>query len=205
MNTFQEISASKSALAKRKAHYGLAINDANYLTSRRVNGKKINCPYFVVWYGMIKRCYSESFQEASNTYKGCTVAADWLLFSNFKLWMEKQDWQDKELDKDILIQGNKIYSKDTCVFVCNAINNLFITRKACRGTTKLGVNIEKASGKFRAYCSDKGKTISLGRYTSEDEAHEAYKKYKYKLIKGLALKQKEPLRSAMLNYVIPEY
>ena len=42
----------------------------------------------------------------------------------------------------------------------------------------------------------------LGRYGTAKEAHDAYKEFKYKLIKEVALLQNEPLRSALLNYVI---
>jgi len=38
--------------------------------------------------------------------------------------MERQDWEGKHLDKDILIPGNKIYSPDRCIFVSSLINLL---------------------------------------------------------------------------------
>lgn len=30
------------------------------------------------------------------------MADEWNTFSNFKNWMEKQNWEDKQLDKDII-------------------------------------------------------------------------------------------------------
>lgn len=107
--------------------YGVGNNDADYVVEKReeigyVGGKRRRklmwvCPYYQTWKDMIKRCYSTKCQEKFPTYKGCSVSADWHTFSNFKAWMEKQNWEGKQLDKDILIEGNKVYSPETCVFV----------------------------------------------------------------------------------------
>jgi hypothetical protein len=120
--------------------------------------------------------------------------------------MIKQDWQEKDLDKDILIQGNKIYNAESCIFVSRAINTLLLTAGASRGKLKIGVNLTKNGAKFAAHCNSiNNKLVHIGHYHTEDEAHEAYKKYKYKLISDIASKQLEPLKTAMLNYVILEY
>ncbi len=120
--------------------------------------------------------------------------------------MEKQDWQGKDLDKDILFHGNKVYSAMACVFVSSEINKLLNSNDSARGEYKLGVYFKKENNKFLARCSDgAGKRIHLDYYKNEDEAHEAYKKYKYKLISDIASQQTEPLKSAMLNHVILEY
>jgi hypothetical protein len=36
----------------------------------------------------------------NDTDTGCSVSDDWKYFSNFKLWMEKQDWGRKHLDDE---------------------------------------------------------------------------------------------------------
>ena len=94
----------------RKLVCGVGINDADYAvveweTIGYVNGKQNQkrvweCPYYKVWGSMLKRCYSDKYQERYQTYKGCTVSEEWLTFSNFKNWMEKQDWEGKHLDKE---------------------------------------------------------------------------------------------------------
>ena len=88
---------------------------------------------------MLARCYSAKFQEHCPTYTGCTVAEDWLKFSNFKDWMEKQQWEGKQLDKDILFEGNKVYGPDTCVFVSPMVNTFTIDSGAARGKWLIGV------------------------------------------------------------------
>ena len=187
---------------KKKLIFGVGINDANYIVSPIVNGKKINCPFYAVWKDMLKRCYSLNFKQLRPSYIGCTVDKEWLLFSNFKSWMTKQDWEGKCIDKDILIQKNKIYSRFTCIFVSQAINNLLLNRASARGKYPLGVYCVNKPKRYVSRCKVFGKTKYIGHYYSAEEAHEAYKKFKYKHIAEVASQQSEPLRSALLNYVI---
>ena len=183
--------------------YGVGTNDADYDVSVVIDGVTHTCPYYTKWANMLKRCYSQNYQKSQQTYKGCVTCGEWLLFSNFKGWMEKQDWQGKELDKDILVQGNKIYSPELCIFVTTKINKLLNTQLSKRGKYKIGVSFCKRSGKFVSRCRDgNGNNASLGYFPTELEAHKAYKEFKYKLIADIASKQVEPLKSALLNYTI---
>ena len=79
--------------------------------------------------------------SVSPTYKGCSVSEEWLRFSNFKRWMEKQDWDGKQLDKDILFEGNKVYSAETCVFVTSVVNSFTSDSGAKRGEWLIGVSL----------------------------------------------------------------
>tara|TARA_R110002050_G_scaffold11693_1_gene39168 strand:- start:71 stop:445 length:375 start_codon:yes stop_codon:yes gene_type:complete len=104
----------------RKFIHGVATNDADYFTQYK--GK--TCPYYSRWRKMLERCYSVEWQESKPTYKECSVCNEWLLFSNFKSWMINQDWIGKELDKDIINNGNKTYSPENCAFVSRKVNLL---------------------------------------------------------------------------------
>lgn len=120
---------------KTKKVCGVGINDADYATQGRdkITGKRWWCPYYSRWHSMIKRCYSEKYQEKNPTYKGCAVCEEWLYFSNFKRWVEEQDWKGKHLDKDFLVEGNKVYGPDTCVFMDGSLNTFTTLRAALRG------------------------------------------------------------------------
>jgi hypothetical protein len=185
---------------KPKMIHGIAINDADYNT-QPVSGM---CIFYCRWLNMISRCYA-SDDHNNPTYKNCSVCDEWLYFSNFKFWMEKQDFHGKDLDKDILNQGNNTYSPENCIFVSAKINNLLLTNKAKRGSFMLGVSFCKQIKRFKSACNVDGKRKHIGCYDSEVLAHKAYKIFKYKLIKSVALEQTEPLRSALLNYKIGEY
>lgn len=202
MNEFIEVKAGKNSLSNRKPIYGVGINDADYITQATIDGKRVRCPFNSVWHNMIKRCYSDVSQKERPTYKGCTVCNEWLTFSDFKLWMIKQDWKGKSLDKDILIQGNKIYSPDRCVFVTQEMNCLLLDNKAIRGTLPIGVSLFKRDGNYHSQIKINGINVHLGYHDTPELAHKAYKVAKYAHIKEIALQQTEPLRSALLKYKI---
>ena len=114
------------------------------------------------------------------------------------------------LDKDILCKGNKIYSRDTCIFVPQRINLLFTKCDKARGKDPIGVD-QLPSGNYRVRCNDiNGKRINLGTYLNKEEAFKVYKSYKEKVIKETidSYKGKIPepfysrLREAMYNYKV---
>lgn len=147
--------------------YGIATNDAGYVVT--------GCIYYNTWKNMFRRCYSDS--EDNQTYKGCTVCPEWLVFSNFKGWMSNQRWEGMCLEKDILFRKNKLYSPQTCRFVPREVNNALLTRESKRGSYPLGVSKDKS--KFGAYGKDsKNKTILLGLFNTPLDAHLAWQLYK---------------------------
>ena len=79
---------------------------------------------------MLKRCYDPKYQEKEPTYKGCTVENHLLNFQHMCKWLEENYYEIPGetmcLDKDILCKGNKIYSRNTCIFVPERINLLFV-------------------------------------------------------------------------------
>lgn len=188
----------------KKLVCGVGINDADYVVKKsetigHVDGKRRRklvwfCPYFQAWENMLMRCYSAKYQERHPTYAGCTVSENWLTFSNFKVWMEKQDWQSKQLDKDILIEGNKIYSPETCVFVTQMVNKFTTDRGLDRGEWLVGVCWNKALEKFQSSCSNpfSREREHLGLFNCEQEAHQAWRKRKLELAHELAAIQSDP-------------
>lgn len=130
-------------MRKRKPIYGVGINDADYVTQKNVNGKNVICHFYQTWKGMLERCYSAKCQEKQPTYKGCSVCEEWLTFSNFKEWMDSQYWYIMELDKDVLVKGNKAYSPETCIFVSSQLNLFTTDREKERGDYPIGVNFHK--------------------------------------------------------------
>lgn len=163
----------------KKPVFGVGINDANY----KVNINGDICPYYRKWADMLKRCYSDKFQSTRPKYIGCTVCDEWLTFSNFKIWMIKQDWQGKHLDKDLLSLGNKVYSPDTCYFITSEINSLLC------GIEKKGCSFDKSRNKYIAKVSVSGRTVNLGRYKTEQEANEAHKIAKKDILIAAAKEQ----------------
>lgn len=181
----------------RKLVCGIGINDADYVVKTMetiiVNGERKRklvweCPFYKTWKSMIERCYSIKYQEQYPTYVGCSVAEEWLTFSVFKNWMETQDWEDTQLDKDLLFEGNKVYSSETCVFVSRMVNMFAVDSGASRGEWLIGAYWNKRDGKFVSQCSNPftKKQEHLGHFSCEQEAHQAWLKRKRELAKELA-------------------
>jgi hypothetical protein len=185
----------------RKLVCGVGINDADYVTKIQetigyISGRQKQkivwrCPFYQTWADMLKRGYSDKFKDSNPAYKDVTVCEEWHRFSVFKAWMENQDWESKELDKDLLISGNKVYSPDACVFVGKQINLFLVDSGASRGKYKIGVCWHKGAGKFVTRCSNPftKKDNHLGLFTSEQEAHEAWIAKKLEYARDLAALQ----------------
>lgn len=177
---------------KFKLIFGVGINDAGYTVNPNNNGKRTNCPYYQVWSSMLRRCYSEKFHKRFPTYIGVTVCDDWLFFSSFRVWMETQNWQGKQLDKDILSPWNRHYSPGTCCFISVKINSLLNDCGASRGKHPIGVSFHKVHKKFHAQCRVNGGIKHLGDYDTAEDASRIYKRFKSKHVKRIANQQLDP-------------
>ena len=178
----------KTMRKKSKLVFGVGMNDADYpVYSYDVIGamhKQIwICPIYKTWKNMLHRVYDRTFLINNPTYIGCSVDSEWLSFSTFRKWMVKQDHEGKQLDKDILIAGNKVYSPDTCVFISKRLNTFLCERNTNRGEFPIGVCLHKQSNKFAAQCSNPftGKRGHLGLFDNQDIAHEAWRTRKHEL------------------------
>ena len=140
---------------------------------------------------MLARCYTERIHKKSPNYADCTVVEDWHLFSNFRKWMETQEWEGLHLDKDILVPGNKVYSPETCVFVTQEVNAFYNDHGRARGPWPIGVTFHKKT--FQGKCTDVllGKEIHLGTFQTPEEAHAAWLDHKREQAWILASRQKD--------------
>ena len=182
---------------KNKLVFGVGTNDADYPISPATSGKRVACVLYQTWTDMLRRCYSGLAQEAHPTYKECSVCDEWLVFSSFRKWMILQDYKGKQLDKDILLLGNKIYSPDACVFVSADVNTLLNDCAAARGKYKQGVTYHRRDKKFQSSFSAGGKRSFLGYYDTEDEAYAAYVAAKSAYIRKIAGAQGGKVKDAL--------
>lgn len=150
---------------------------------------------------MKARCYSKSYQKGNPAYKGCTVCAEWLDDRQaFYDWVDRNYYLCKseqvDLDKDILVKGNREYSPATCIFVPHSINTFY--EKLTREPVYL-----PESDKWKISINVEGKLINLGYYNSPNEAKKVYIQHKEAslLAKADLYKDKIPekLYNAMVN------
>lgn len=194
----------------RKWIHGVAKR-GHTTTVEEIDGKKVTKKSYSVWRGMLDRCYDEKFQDQYPSYKGCFVCNEWLFYSNFEIWYNK-NIPDKvnrwELDKDILIQGNKEYSPDTCCFVPQEINSMFTFSNSARGRYPLGVLFSKNKMSFQVSMRKDNEVIRKEGFLTAKDAHMWYLERKREHIKEKADKMREEglisenIYQAMINFKV---
>ena len=190
--------------------YGVGIVGTKYPTT--ING--VQTKEYELWNSMLTRCYSNTYKKKYPTYEGCEASDNFKSYEYFYEWCHKQigfgvdgNGNSFQLDKDLLIKGNRVYSETTCVFLPNEINSLLTRREALRGEHLIGVYWCKSDKVFRAQVNKgKGKRDYLGHFKTEIEAFNAYKQAKESFIKEQAEKWKGKIDDraykALMNYTV---
>lgn len=156
-----------------------------------LGGKVEDKRSYHVWCEMIRRCYVQKEKNGRYQERGVEVCEEWHNYQNFYKFYEKFYKEDYHLDKDILIQGNKLYSPETCCFVPININSLFTYTQAKRGGLPCGVAYnEDRGGRLGNYsaqvCQGKKNIKWLGYYANTEDAFNVYKKEKERVIRTVA-------------------
>ena len=162
------------------------------------------------WFRMLQRCSDNDLKGKEITYEDVIFNKEVLNFQNFGRWFDNNyyeiEGETMELDKDILVKGNKEYRFDVMVFVPQRINLLFTKRDNNRGDLPIGVTCKKETNKYQARINYKGENIHLGRFTTEAEAYEVYRLNKQIIIYLLAEEYKDKLPTkvyeALMDYQI---
>ena len=200
-NVHAQYSSFKNGEVKNPYHksvFGVGyLGQGKYKTMDEYNKHTM---IYKTWQRMLKRCYDAYYINKYPSYIDCIVCKEWHNFQSFASWYETNYYEipneKMELDKDILIKGNKIYSPETCMFVPKRINILFTKCNAIRGKYPIGVCLNKNVNKFMAYCSflnenGKKKKKTLGYYNTSEEAFLVYKQFKEKYIRQIANEYKD--------------
>ena len=185
---------------------GVGVSGTKYQPT--ING--VNTKEYDLWKGVLRRCYSDAYKKKNPTYIGCEVSDKFKSYEYFYEWCHSQigfgneGWQ---LDKDLLVKGNKVYSEDSCIFIPQEINSLLTKRTASRGEHLIGVHWCKTNKAFVAQvCKNKGKQEHLGFFTTEIEAFNAYKQAKESFIKEQANKWQSQIDprayNTLMNYEV---
>lgn len=138
-----------------------------------LSNKKLNS----IYHNMVNRCTVASKESTDNSeFKDASVCEEWLqdkqLFFN---WVSENyyeiEGEQMELDKDILVPGNRLYSPETCVFAPKAINSFF--RRDYNTNHSLPRGVTEVGTKYRP--SIKGYSDT---FTTIQEAEEVYLKHR---------------------------
>lgn len=181
--------------------FGHGINDLDEPTTLYTGGRKRRCPFYQTWTGMLRRAYYKKWKEAHPTYEGVSVTPEWWSRRAFTEWMRRQEWEGRQLDKDILWPGNKIYGPDTCLFVPAEINLLLTNHAAARGKYPEGVTYDKRRKKLAAHIRKDSKLIHLGYFTDVNEAEAVYLRAKIVEIHRKADKYPGPISTGLHRHI----
>jgi len=160
-------------------------------------------PIYTRWRQIMQRCYDKNAKARMAYYDGCYVHPDWHNFQNFAEWFEQQYKEDGwQVDKDILVVGNREYGPYTCAMVPSIINTAVSKN---RGRV-LPQGVSTKGRRFAARVSSPNGRVHLGTYDTPEEAFEAYKEAKEAYIQGLAEEYKGRIREdvyeALMNFEV---
>jgi len=143
------------------------------------------------WVKIMERGHSYTKKIKNPSYKDVTVCKEWHNFQVFAQWFDEtynleimKEWQ---IDKDILEKGNKIYSPETCCFVPQEVNQLFVKNDISRGDLPIGVS-KHVDGSYVAQLTRKNRGRYLGYFDTPEKAFLCYKFHKEVWIKEIANK-----------------
>ena len=172
-----------------------------YVASKvsNINGESVR--FFsraaLLWSDINKRCGNHT----SKNPRYAEVTNDFLDFQDFAEWanseygykMQESSGRMWAIDKDILLQDNKSYNPNLCMFVPMQVNGLFISNVAKRGNLPIGVSMDRNSIKAscRDYIDGKSLNVHLGMFNSYRDAHKAWQKAKVQVIIKTANQYKE--------------
>lgn len=161
-----------------KNPYNITVSTMGYIGEGKYLSKinDIVTPIYAAWRNLLKRCYDESDRYLHPAYEGYEVCKKWHNFQNFGSWWE-ENWYDvgegrMHIDKDILGNGSKLYSPETCIFVPQRINMIFMT-KSRKDRLPNGIK-QNTSGTYVAFYNG----VQYGTYKSIEEAISEHDKQK---------------------------
>jgi len=129
---------------------------------------------------MLARCYGGGHP----TYLDCEVDERWWNYQVFAAWFYDNYVEGFHLDKDLLVEGNRIYSPETCLFVTPQLNTLFW--KGGHGVRR------RRGGSFRAVIKLKGQKVKIGTYKTVQHAARVYRATKVKEVRRQAMLKSTP-------------
>ena len=179
--------------------YGIGIVGVKYPISE----DGVHTKEYGLWKNMLRRCYSDTYKKKYPTYIDCKCSENFKSYEYFYEWCHKQigfGVEGFELDKDLLVKGNKVYSEYSCIFIPTEINTLLVKREASRGECLIGVSWSNTNKAFVARVNkSKGGSEWLGLFNTEIEAFNAYKAAKESFVKEQAEKWKSQIDDRAYN------
>lgn len=171
----------------------------------KINGK--NVQHYSIWTSAVCRCYCPVRLAKRPSYNGCTLSKEFLCYQNFAEWYTTHESYGLgyELDKDLLVKGNKVYSAETCTMIPKELNLVIKDKVSRNSNLPIGVLRNKVDG-YTAGLKIRLKDYHLGTFKTPEEASAAYVKAKEAYVKEVALEWKDKIEprafDALMNWTV---
>lgn len=134
---------------------------------------------FGYWHDMRRRT-SATDRLKNESYADAVICAEWSTFEEFSKWFVIQPRQDGwVLDKDLLSEGQKVYSPDTCCFLPREINQMLVCSRRDSGGFP---GVYARGNRFLARVRARNQRIHVGSYSTQKEALSAYLQAKSEIL-----------------------
>lgn len=169
---------------------------------------KLRAIIYSLWRGVVQRTLSNTYSKKRkrNVYEQATLCEEWYNFQVFCKFVCENNYYNVgyQLDKDLLVRGNKHYSPKTCCFLPLELNGSICSDFENSNGLPLGVN--RKYDYYEAAIGYKGKRKRLGKYKTTEEASAAYVIAKESYVKELALEWKDKIEprafEALMNWTV---
>lgn len=134
------------------------------------------------WRGMMTRNYYHDYENKFSSYKDYYVSDEWHNLQTFSDWYYEQVGWDKgfELDKDLLSEGGKVYSPETCCLIPREINTAIVS---LTNSDRIMGYHERRNGLFEVLVKGSYKS-----FKTKEDAVNYYLSLKKKIVEDLVLK-----------------
>lgn len=123
-----------------------------------------------IWSRMLQRCYAPETNPGFSTYVGCHTCVEWHDFQNFAKWYYNNPYYGLgyDLDKDLIIKGNRMYSPYTCTLIPRELNKAISTTYCSNSGLPIGVY--QSGDRYIAFVRGYIEGDYLGTYSTAEEA-----------------------------------
>lgn len=153
---------------------------------------------YFVWYHIVERCYKPTRRKSDESYIGCEICEDWLIYQNFAEWYNSNFYSCPEtlmIDKDLMGIESGYYSPETCVLIPKTLNLTLVSSLKNSKTNKsknLPIGVQRQKNKYAVYLSMGSNSCKcLGVFKTPQEAHDCYKNAKGNYLLSLLNSYKE--------------
>jgi len=215
------------------------VNDGEYLDLVReiktvddLGRKQEYVPYitlksntaYSIWNGIYNRYYKADGRTYGRCYDEATMCDSWLNNrDSFVEWYMNNyyecDYESMDIDKDLLVPGNKHYSPETCCILPQTLNVMLSNCKKHRSRKGINYNmdlplgvryddrVQVYYGQIRPFGHDE--SVKLSYWEMPEQAFEEYKRFKQADIIIMAAKYKSKIPrhvyESLIKYDVKPY